>query len=92
MWLDEHGTPCDGSVVRDILTDVPSRDFIDKGLISGVAPARPMRSRRVHISTLLDIPLSDEEILEHLLELNHERAGPNGYHDAANSNGKWRSS
>ena len=31
--------PSDGSVLRDILTGVPSQDFINKGVISDAAPA-----------------------------------------------------
>jgi hypothetical protein len=33
----DASSPSDGSVLRDILADVPSQDFVDKGLIPDAA-------------------------------------------------------
>jgi hypothetical protein len=35
----DASAPSDGSVLRDILADVPSQDFVDKGLIPDAAAA-----------------------------------------------------
>ena len=35
----DASAPSDGSVLRDILADVPSQGFVDKGLIPDVASA-----------------------------------------------------
>jgi hypothetical protein len=35
----DASAPSDGSVLRDILADVPSQDFVDEGLIPDAAPA-----------------------------------------------------
>src|SRR6266516_7389808 len=37
--LSDASAPSDGSVLRDIPADVPSQDFVDKGLIPDVASA-----------------------------------------------------
>ena len=36
----DASAPSDGSVLRDILADVPSQDFVDKGLISDAPTMR----------------------------------------------------
>ena len=40
----DASAPSDGSVLRDILADVPSQDFVDEGLIPDTAPACFLRN------------------------------------------------
>ena len=42
VWIpvqSDASAPSDGSVLRDILADVPSQDFVDESLIPDAAPA-----------------------------------------------------